>query len=277
MIKIEITDPHLLDMKTLHATGTYLLNLAGEESGPGDLCNWTDQEVLDGLKRCQADLEESMKPTTHWDISDGGEDKTTVDARKHYVAPALTPLANSMATKDSERGRGFHPVVPHDDLGIEEELIPVPPEVVSVVPPLPAHEVFKPAVELDIEGLPWDLRIHARTKTKNKDGSWKKLRGAGPEVVKRIEAELRGVQSIPVPPLVLVAPPLPGEAPATVPGFSDLMSLVTKSITEGRLRRDQVVEILKPFGIPSLPLVSTRLDLIPSIMASITEVANAPC
>lgn len=48
------------------------------------------------------------------------------------------------------------------------------------------------ATKLDKAGLPWDSRIHAKTKTTNKDGTWKYAVGVDREVlVPQVEAELR--------------------------------------------------------------------------------------
>ena len=64
-------------------------------------------------------------------------------------------------------------------------------------------------VDLDSDGLPWDARIHASTKTKvQSDGKWKKIRKVDPALVKAVEAELRQVMAAPVPP-----PPADGAEP----------------------------------------------------------------
>jgi hypothetical protein len=47
-----------------------------------------------------------------------------------------------------------------------------------------------PTVELDVEGLPWDARIHSESKSKNADGKWRQRKGVGPAVVTKIKAEL---------------------------------------------------------------------------------------
>ena len=98
-------------------------------------------------------------------------------------------------------------------------------------------------VELDIHGLPWDGRIHARTKTKNKDGSWKKLRTVSNVTVDKIESELKTVQDISAPP----APP-PTDTP--VKTFADMMTLITTSITNKTLERIDVNKVMNQFGIP---------------------------
>lgn len=77
------------------------------------------------------------------------------------------------------------------------------PQVVTQaagVPAAPAKEL-EPGVDigtvtdastLDVRGFPWDSRIHAKTKTTNKDGSWKYGVGIDRETfVPQVEAELR--------------------------------------------------------------------------------------
>jgi len=266
MIKLEITDPHLLDKKALQETAIYLMALSG-----GKL-------VIPERKVNVGDISEQAAEFK----------KIAENIANNIVRPPLS--VDEQLDMQQIAGVAF------DEPLIEEELIPVPAESVCLHAPT-AAEIFnpvnglnlppvpKPSVELDTQGMPWDVRIHARTKTKMKDGSWKKLRGIGPDVVKRVEGELKAVQNIPAPPPSVAVPVAPvtatavipaAPAVAAVPGFTDLMALVTKSITEGTLKRDQVVEVLKPFGIPSLPLVSTRLDLIPAIMLALEGVINAP-
>lgn len=67
----------------------------------------------------------------------------------------------------------------------------------------------------DVNGLPWDERIHAATKSTNADGSWKKRKG-GPkgDQLAAIEAELRARAAPPMPP---AATPIPAPAPMPAP------------------------------------------------------------
>ena len=68
--------------------------------------------------------------------------------------------------------------------------VPAPPSTAPVVPAAPLTSA--PSGELDVNGLPWDERIHAGTKAKNADGSWRQRRGLNdPALVARVEAELR--------------------------------------------------------------------------------------
>lgn len=59
--------------------------------------------------------------------------------------------------------------------------------VASTAPPPPAEGT----PVLDTDGIPWDERIHASTKSQNKDGTWKKLRGVDEVTYGRIHAELQ--------------------------------------------------------------------------------------
>ena len=61
------------------------------------------------------------------------------------------------------------------------------------------------APSVDATGLPWDERIHAKSKAINKDGTWKSRRGVQPVEVSRVEAELRAAVQHQAP----AAPPAP--------------------------------------------------------------------
>lgn len=90
--------------------------------------------------------------------------------------------------------------------------------------------------ETDTSGMPWDARIHSGKKSKNADGTWRKMKGVDAGLVTAVEAELRALASpnvsaapipvpvgatqavAPVPPAVPVsAAPTPPAAPATPP------------------------------------------------------------
>lgn len=68
------------------------------------------------------------------------------------------------------------------------------------------HDAAAPApsgpVELDADGLPWDERIHASTKTKTQKNQWTKRKGVDDATIARVLAELQGAQApaLPQPP-----------------------------------------------------------------------------
>lgn len=70
-------------------------------------------------------------------------------------------------------------------------------------------------VDLDTDGLPWDARIHAGTKSKNQDGRWKMKRGVEDHVVAQVQGELRALMGVPTPGNVpqAGAPAMPPAAP----------------------------------------------------------------
>lgn len=81
------------------------------------------------------------------------------------------------------------------------------------------HEID--ATTLDARGFPWDSRIHAKTKTQNKDKTWKYAVGVDKEVlVPSVEAELReqgygqpqGAAATTPPPVNTAAPGAPTNA-----------------------------------------------------------------
>lgn len=149
--------------------------------------------------------------------------------------------------------------------------------------------------ELDNEGLPWDHRIHARTKSQTQ-GTWRLMRGVDPNLVIAVKAELKKVMSIPKPAAVFKPKPIevakttisaPPEfnpfsavselAPNTTPfdpqpDFPEFMSRITAAATENRITPQQVIEIVKSFGLPAIHSVATRPDLIPQIMVKLDEI-----
>lgn len=97
------------------------------------------------------------------------------------------------------------------------------------IPPVPAPASAAPApsapatptnpvnvADLDKNGLPWDERIHAGTKNKVADGTWKKKKGLNDAaLVARVEAELRAaVAAAPAAPPAPAAPAAPVISPA---------------------------------------------------------------
>lgn len=146
------------------------------------------------------------------------------------------------------------------------------------------------AVETDAAGLPHDLRIHASTKTKKVNGLWKGKRNVDPALVEQVEAELRATMGAstppppaeksttpPPPPAVQAAtppPPPPAEKPAqaTAPAhggdFGALMKRVTAGIAAQKITQADVNAVVASCGVPSLPMLIHRADIIPAVNAS---------
>lgn len=96
--------------------------------------------------------------------------------------------------------------------------------------PVPVSEINNFS-DVDSRGLPWDERIHANTKAKNKDNSWRYKRGTSDDLIKQVEEELIAkiksgqviqaptlpVSPLPVPAPVTAAPVIPPPPAPTIP------------------------------------------------------------
>ncbi len=198
------------------------------------------------------------------------------------AAEMFTGLASDMTTEVLSEAETTTP----EDLGLEppvevkqeiaksEGFVPPAPEPESdaaVVFAAPTPEaVVTPTPEadtgLDKNGLPWDTRIHAGTKTKLVTGEWKNKRGIDKDLLASVEAELKGAAPEPVDiqvhaasaPHDKVVTPAPTGAVAT---FPDLMTAITARGLEPAIVNGAVQAV----GLASLPLLATRPDLIPDV------------
>jgi len=165
-------------------------------------------------------------------------------------------------------------------------------------------------VELDKHGLPWDNRIHAESKAKIADGTWRKKRNLDPTVLATVEAELRQVMgapssplvastvpSAPTPPLATAAPdtvslPTASVSPAVVPPppapvpaapgaevgqdpraqFVALIGRASAAIQAGKVTQEEINQACQAVGVPALPLLANRLDLVATVAASIDAI-----
>lgn len=135
---------------------------------------------------------------------------------------------------------------------------------------VPATPVAPSIRSCDKDGLPWDERIHASSKTLNADGTWRKKRGVSDAEVTQVEAQLRGVMAIPaVPPPPPVAPAPAAPVVEDSEAFVKLVGRASAAIQGGKLTQDQVTKCVESIGIPQLFLLGTRLDLVPQAAALI--------
>lgn len=169
------------------------------------------------------------------------------------------------------------------------------PAVTAAAPTAPAAPT-SPAggVELDIDGLPWDNRIHASgeggKRPKNADGRWRKKRGVNDEaLVKRVENELRAAMVapgaavtappssassavVPTPPPAAAptapsAPPTPPAPPAAPAAdtFATLMARLGPPMAQGKITMEAVCGLLAPFGLTAPAQLAARPDLVPMV------------
>lgn len=90
-----------------------------------------------------------------------------------------------------------------EELGRLDRAAPPPPASEALIAQAVAERVDTdegPAVDpttLDADGIPWDARIHASTKSQNKDGTWKKLRNVNEVLYGEVHAELQAAHARP--------------------------------------------------------------------------------
>lgn len=211
-------------------------------------------------------------------------------------APSAAPLAPEDNPAVFTAGAAAQPIAPEAaqvfSTSASASPVPVPVAPVAAVPPVPAAPTTSaPGVELDAEGLPWDARIHAKSSTgpggvKNADGTWRAKRGVNDDaLVAQVKAELRAAMgapaAIPVPPVTSAVPiavppaavPVPPVAagPEEITTFPQIMKKIS-GLRVGQfpaMSQDELSSILAQAGLPSLPTLASRADLIPAVNAGI--------
>lgn len=132
---------------------------------------------------------------------------------------------------------------------------------------------MKATLEIDVDGVPWDARIHSdAAEPKTQAGRWKKKRGVDAEEYDRITRELQllasgkvGTDELPIPqikteetPLVEVAPDQFEVAtlntpPAPIPTTHvDLMKWVATQLATQKLTSIDVTEVIKAGNLNNL-------------------------
>ena len=148
---------------------------------------------------------------------------------------------------------------------------PPPPsdDAPGIVPPPPPSGAV---VDLDVEGLPWDERIHAGSKEKNADGRWKSRKGVkreSPEYAAAV-AQLRLIY--PAPATVTPPPPPPADVadvpapPPPPPGgmdFPGLMRRVSKLIAAKKLTPADLNSIAQDVGLQASHELAQHPDKVP--------------
>ena len=216
----------------------------------------------------------------------------------------LVPVVNGVPTPTPDTGVAPAPGV-SSETAASPTVNPVPPAPVIPVPPAEptvagpdAATVFgsvpqPPTVDLDSRGLPWDGRIHASSRAKIADGSWRNRKCPAEyqkpqwdEQIAQIEGELRAAMAVPGPippcdgltgsqatvttgpvPPALVANstiPPPAAGPVSPPKtFAEL----NVAITSNAIDRDRVTQAVQAVGLQAYPLLAARPDLIPQVAA----------
>lgn len=268
-MRIVIQNVHTLDNKTLTEYGVWFMKLAGHtvELAPERRTpvSSTDTMLL------------PMPPIA--------APKRAVASDPHMNPPA--PMFNENEMQEPT----FQPDVPPANQVFNQAKAPTPPA--PTVPPIKTSTPLA-HTELDVQGIPWDSRIHARTKSKNPDGSWKAMRGLDPAKYQQVIAELGRIASIPhtvTPPTNPVPPPKPPVAPITAPEseplvvdglpieddeltFDGFLMKIMNAVDDKKIKREKIIELCAEFGLKGIPQLATNMDLLPEFNARIDKLLS---
>lgn len=188
---------------------------------------------------------------------------------------------------------------------------PPPPPAAAAVAPANSAAAAAPVVssELDADGLPWDARIHANTKARNANNTWRTKRGLPAGMLETITAELRVMYpartagavpppppaavrapdagAVPPPPSVnaggVPPPPPPPAATATVlPSdgaqqgltFPKLMEKITGAMNTGKLNKAQLDQVLTACGVGTIAVLAASADKFSTVETYLAQHYN---
>lgn len=124
---------------------------------------------------------------------------------------------------------------------------------------------------LDTEGVPWDERIHSATKSKVKDGTWKKKRGVEKEEYNKIKEELKAIvpdclKDDPQPPATPQAPTPPSATapPVSLPDQpSEQTSFPKQEVETPKKTYDAIPQPTEDTGKPTHTLDTFKQNFVP--------------
>ena len=218
----------------------------------------TGEEILEGMETLQG-------VTIHDDLA-------PLPAAAPPVTEPPAALATSPGIDETAKAEALGEAVGQAMKGIIDVVAPAAaaPPIIDGSATSAAAPPITTGVELDGEGISWDPRIHVSTKTtRQSDKTWKLQRNIDPVLVESVKAELRAAMSAPVaaaPPVAAAAPPVTEQTVAAGPTtFPELLMAYTAHQTAGKISNEEMDSICQAQGLPSLPLVASRPDLIPAI------------
>lgn len=241
MIKIEITDPHLLDDTILTKTAEYLLSFTKEEI-----------KIIGVDKGCG-------DKTVLWDHL-----KNKIDRKEIYLENSKT-----VETDEKYQNKSVDPIKDFKPVGTPG----------TYETPEGTKKYNKNGDEIDNNGIPWDSRIHAKSKTKNADGNWKLARGVEIAEVDRVVNEL--LQKPTVVPPVPTAPIINSEIPKSMmdkfeqQNFDYFVSRLTEYLREGKTTRMEVNNACETVGLENFTELQHVPELIPQVLKKLEEIINS--
>lgn len=141
-----------------------------------------------------------------------------------------------------------------------------------------AHDPID-GLNIDSEGLPWNARIHSSSKAKNKDGSWKRMRGLDDATYNSVVIELRDTMSIkdseysepcsePEQPNINPSEVFKQkvEYPISNITYLELVSILGQATKENRIDNARIQEAVTGVGLAAFTQLAVRIDLIPAFI-----------
>lgn len=126
-------------------------------------------------------------------------------------------------------------------------------QVAALIPP-------PPAVELDAKGQPWDPELHAASKAKVKDGTWRMRRNTS-----GIEPPPAAAGIIPPPPRPSVISPDDGAVSLYL--AKALIERITQHLTNDPAHASAVLAAVQSVGLTKgFPQLTERPDLVPALI-----------
>ena len=119
--------------------------------------------------------------------------------------------------------------------------------------------------EQDLTG--WDERIHAASKTRNSDGSWRKKRGVSDELVAVVETELRGDTPD------ATETPDTTEAPTAEYTPQDVMRRLGELVTNGDFTPADIRQVATDCGLSEIVEIAQDDDALQRVTAYLREKA----
>lgn len=142
--------------------------------------------------------------------------------------------------------------------GIQAPAVPPAPPAPGA-PSAPAPPATSaPVVETDKNGLPWNAEIHAGSKAKNQDGTWRYKQKLDPAIKARVEAELKALMSVAA---------APGAAPTgnEKAAYVALIGRASAAMKTGKVTEAEINACVAHWGIARFPLLGNRLDLVAQV------------
>lgn len=175
------------------------------DDGPNTPCRVNDPRFIAGFDAGWVPAFGPVTPTPPAEEADHApdfSDDEAIDNAENYVDPYDKPALDvpgwqTLTVEELEANRA-------DLAEYCENAAPPPKDDAAISTPSEKEaepsEFTPSAVTVDANGLPWDARIHSSGKTLLADDTWRLKRGVPDDEREAIEAELKQLMAIPVPP-----------------------------------------------------------------------------